>query len=60
MVFNTEKCHVTSFGKSLKILSELRSNSLQESDMNKDLRKMINNRLSPKDQISKGKKTYII
>ena len=62
MEFNAEKCHVMKFGKSAKRPHWdylLGSNTLQESNKEKDLGVIINNKLSPEDHINdKVRNTY--
>ena len=62
MEFNAEKCHVMKFGKSAKMPDWdylLGSNTLQESNKEKDLGVIINNKLSPEDHINdKVRNTY--
>ena len=62
MEFNAEKCHVMKFGKSAKRPDWeylLGSNTLQESNKEKDLGVIINNKLSPEDHINdKVRNTY--
>ena len=62
MEFDAEKCHVMKFGKSAKRPDWdylLGSNTLQESNKEKDLGVIINNKLSPEDHINdKVRNTY--
>ena len=61
MDFNAEKCHVMKFRKSAKRPDWdylLGSNTLQESNKEKDLGVIINNKLSPEDHIN-DKVTYV-
>ncbi len=62
MEFSAEKCHVIKFGKSVKRPDwdyQLGSNNLQESDKEKDLGVIINNKPSPEDHINEKVRTHI-